>query len=107
MVDFPFQGDSGQHYDYSQASQADIKSFPRQGGNYIFAKSRDGSPRIIYVAEVASIRNGIASSKEWEVAQAVHGADLIYIRLQPDQQSRRDEVTDLVKLHRPPMNVVR
>ena len=75
------------------------------GGNYLFARQSGIEWKIICAGETDSLWNVFVSTALWETAKKSHGATAAYLHLNPDRKARQMESLDLVKKHRPPMNM--
>ena len=86
----------------------DLAGLPRQAGNYIFAAGTAADPIPVFVEEAASVRASALDLQRWETAQNVHGACLIYLRIElgADQTMRKEEKKDIVAAYQPVMNVL-
>jgi hypothetical protein len=105
----PFQGASGQYYDFALSQLPDIT---RASGVFILAKMVPRNPawagfepQPVFVGQADSIYHAITTTTYWNIAKLEHDATLIYVRLRADTQARQTEVDDLVAKHQPPMNM--
>lgn len=105
-VGYPFEGASGQLYQYVLIDTSSAALLPRQSGNYVFARSFGTlAPTVIYVGDARSIYGAITGEPLWNAAKRDHDANCLYVHLRNDEQARHDEQLDLVRKYRPPMNV--
>jgi hypothetical protein len=109
MTGYPFQGASGQYYDFALVQ---LPAVPMLSGIFIFAEMVQRNPNwagfepeTIYIGEAESIYREITTTTLWNIARASHGATLIYVRPRPNAETRRKERDDLVARYRPPMNM--
>jgi hypothetical protein len=104
MATFKFHGISGAGYAY-KLMQDDIAELPRRGAVYIFASGSHTDPRPVFIEEAGSVR--ASALERWEEAQNAHGANLIYLQseFEEDRSRRQAEKNDLVKKYQPAMNV--
>ena len=102
---YSVQGASGRHYDYALLNQKTRAAFPMSGGNYLFARQSGIEWKIICAGETDSLWNVFVSTALWETAKKSHGATAAYLHLNVDREARQMESSDLVRKHRPPMNL--
>src|SRR6202171_854967 len=102
---YSFQGASGRHYDYALLNSKTRAAFPMSGGNYLFARQSGIELRIICAGETDSIWNIFVSTALWDTAKKNYGATAPYLHLNADPKARQMETSDLVRKHRPPMNL--
>jgi hypothetical protein len=106
VITFPFQGLSGKRYLYSLMSWHDLSMLTPLHGNYLFAKGRADAPTPVFIKEADNIRVAVATSLvQRSTAQSVHGADLLFIRVEQDPEQRHLESLDLLAGYQPVMNV--
>jgi hypothetical protein len=107
MAGYSFQGVSGRHYTYGLLDpQAPNRVLPISAGNFVFAKASKSNPEPVFIGETERFRTFLRQMTLWHTAQTDHRANLLYFHLSlGDEPSRKDEVLDLVKRYRPPMNV--
>ena len=106
MTTFLFQGLSGKGYLYSLVPWHDPSALTRQRGTYLFAKGSADAPTPVFIKEANNLRAAVADALvPRDTAQSVHGADLLFIRIEPDPERRQQERLDLVAAYQPVMNV--
>lgn len=102
VTTFLFQGLSGKGYLYSLAPWHDPSALTLQRGTYLFAKGSADAPTPVFIDEANNLRAAVAQALvPRNMAQSIHGADLLFIHIEPDPEER----LDLVAGYQPVMNV--
>ena len=98
-----FEGLSRRRYSYALCDDNNLALLPKQAGNYIFARA-DLTP--VHISCAHNLRDAIVKSNFWAIAQSVHGANRLYIHVDPhlDERARNLEMMDLIDAYDPPMN---
>lgn len=94
------QGASGATYRFRLVS--DLEELPATSGNFVYLRREGAAPRVFCFGAVDSL--GFAAERREEIARAYGPADL-YVRLNVARALRDEEHADLVRRHRPPMDV--
>jgi hypothetical protein len=102
---YSFEGASGQSYDYFLLNFKNRAAFPMGGGNYLFARTVGSAFEVVCAGETDNMWTVFVSTTLWDIAKKEHGATAAYIHLNPDRRARQMESWDIVRKHRPPMNV--
>lgn len=74
----------------------------RMGGNFIYAKTSDGTWEIVFVGEAQNLMAD--AHRLWEQAVEAYGAEEVFMRLNVTERVRRLEQTDILGVLTPPMN---
>lgn len=72
------------------------------GGGYVYVKLDGATPVILFAGETDNLFMGAVD--RWSEATSKHGATHLYTRLNVSGQTRRDELRDILRAHRPSMN---
>jgi hypothetical protein len=100
-----FEGASSRCYDYDLLDLENRASLPLSGGNFLFTRPSGAGLEILCAGETESIWNIFAFTALWHIASTQYGATAAYIHVNPDERVRQVESWDLVRKHRPAMNV--
>lgn len=98
--EFDFTGESGTVYRYF--AQDDERPPSPAGGNYLYVKTGEAGPEVVYAGETESLYRGLRDA--WGEAREQYGATGIYTRLNITGHVRRAEQADIVAHYRPVMN---
>ena len=102
-----YSGASGRLYHYVIFSADDLHNLPTHGGCYIFALN-DAARTPVFIEATNSVRASVMRQgmAEWNVAKAEHGAKLVLIHFEEDQNAadRQAEKADFIACFYPPMN---
>ena len=102
------EGALGQRYEYLLVSGDNLPAVTRQRGNFVFARSTEGDPIVLYAGEAHCLRDAFTPGvlDLWRVAQRDHGANMLLIKIHTGStpEERQREVADLAEKHRPPLN---
>lgn len=72
------------------------------GGGYVYVKLDGATPTILFAGETDNLFMGAVG--RWSEAVDKFGATHLYTRLNVSGQTRRNELNDILRAHRPPMN---
>ena len=72
-------------------------------GNYIFAKQIDIGWEPLYVGETGDLYNRLPNHEKLPCVNA-NGGTHVHVRFNSNEQSRRDEESDLIALYNPTCN---
>ena len=72
------------------------------GGGYVYVKFEGAEPVVLYANETDNLFMGAVD--RWSEAVEKHGATHLYTRLNVSGQTRRNELRDILRAHRPQMN---
>ena len=99
-----FEGASGKRYNYQALDLENQKTFPPTGGNYVFTRGVGKEVEIVCAGETDNWNISVFRTL-WSKAAAQCRATKAYIHVNPDQKTRQIEGWDLIKKHRPQLNV--
>jgi hypothetical protein len=100
-----FEGASSRRYDYDLLNLESRASLPLSGGNFLFTRPSGAGLEIVCAGETESIWNIFVFTALWHLASTLYGATAAYIHVNADERGRQVESWDLVRKHRPAMNV--
>ena len=100
-----FEGASSRRYDYDLLNLESRATLPLSGGNFLFTRPSGAGLEIICAGETESIWNIFVFTALWHMASTLYGATAAYIHVNADDRARQVESWDLVRKHRPAMNV--
>ena len=100
-----FEGSSGRWYDYDLLNLDSQATFPLSGGNFLFTRPTGDGLEIVCAGETESLWNVFVFTSLWHMASTLYGATAAYIHVNTDERVRQIESWDLVRKHRPTMNV--
>ena len=100
-----FEGASTRGYEYEMLNLQSRANFPLSGGNFLFTRPADSGLEIVCAGETESLWNVFVFTSLWHMASTLYGATAAYIRTNDDEIARQVESWDLVRKHRPVMNV--
>ena len=100
-----FEGGSSRCYDYDLLDLESRASLPLSGGNFLFTRPSGAGLEILCAGETESIWNIFVFTALWHIASTQYGATAAYIHVNADERIRQVESWDLVRKHRPAMNV--
>lgn len=100
-----FEGSSGRRYAYDLLNLESRATFPLSGGNFLFTRPSSAGLEIICAGETESLWNVFVFTALWHMASTLYGATAAHIRVNADERARQVESWDLVRKHRPAMNV--
>lgn len=99
-----FVGKSGARYRYTALEED--RFLPPAGANFVIAQTGTEGPTIIFVGETDNL-----ASRAWrdrlDEARTLYGEVEILTRLNVRSAIRREEQTDMIEQHQPPMNLGR
>lgn len=93
-------GASGANYRFFTVKDGRPQSMA--GGGYVYVKLDGVTPTILFAGETDNLFMGAVD--RWSEAVDKHGATHLYTRLNVSGQTRRDELKDILRAHRPVMN---
>lgn len=76
----------------------------RMGGNFIYAKTSDGTLEIVFIGEAQNLMAD--AHRLWPQAVQDYGAEDLFMRLNVTERMRRLEQSDILGALAPPMNAV-
>ncbi|MDP3852460.1 hypothetical protein [Phenylobacterium sp.] len=94
-------GASGATYRFRRHQERE--ELPATAGNVIYVRRDDASWALICCAEIDSLREAF---RGWKVAQTVHRATDVFIRLNVSRAKRHEECLDIAEKHEPPMRTL-
>ena len=98
-----FEGASGKIYVY-RVTQIRLNDFPKEQGNYMFAKPTRWGYEPIYIGETENFKTRLTVSHEKLPCVKSHGGAYILLDINQDERARLDEETDLRQAYDPPCN---
>ena len=100
-----FEGASSRRYEYELLNLESRATFPLSGGNFLFTRPSGDGLEIVCAGETESIWNVFVFTALWHMASTLYGATAAHIRVNADERARQVESWDIVRKHRPVMNV--
>jgi hypothetical protein len=100
-----FEGASSRRYEYDLLNLESRATFPLGGGNFIFTRPSGQGLEIVCAGENESLWNVFVFTALWHIASTQYGATAAHIQVNADERARQVESWDLVRKHRPVMNV--
>lgn len=93
-------GASGANYRFFNVKDSRPQSMA--GGGYVYVRLDGAEPTILYASETDNLFMGAVD--RWSEAVEQYGATHLYTRLNVSGQTRRNELQDILRAHRPAMN---
>lgn len=93
-------GASGASYRFFSVKEERPQSMA--GGGFIYVRMQDRTPTILYAGETDNLFMGAV--ERWSEAVEKHGANQLYTRLNVSGETRRRELNDILRAHKPVMN---
>ena len=101
MRDFlDIRGASGSIYRFSRFR--DGSPLSAMGGNYVYARERDGALELVFSGESENLMRD--AQRQWDEAVNTHGAEHLFSRLNISERVRTQENDDILAAVTPPMN---
>lgn len=93
-------GASGANYRFF--SVKDERPQSMAGGGFLYVRMEGNKPVVLYAGETDNLFMGAV--ERWAEAVEKHGANQLYTRLNVSGQTRRSELEDILRGHKPVMN---